>query len=157
MNNPVLSKTRKSFLFLKKFSISTAIIFSITLLQIYWSMGGLSDHTSSGCLNCSFFRNAVLMSFFASIFLSLIFSLFYLIKNTFIKAIVEFLLLVILWLFWNYSIFVDRESSWSTYDFKSEIYYVTSQSFFPIILLGCTCVLLFNYREIKARLILYKN
>ncbi|QIY90825.1 hypothetical protein FOB44_09225 [Chryseobacterium gallinarum] len=137
--------------------MSIAIIFFITLLQMYWSMGGLSDHISSECLTCSFFKEVVLMSFFTSVFLSLIFTLFYSVKKTFIKTIIELLLLILFWFFMNYSIFVDRESAWSTYDFKSEIYYVTLRSLFPSILLGCTCLLLLHYKEIKTRFIPYKR
>ncbi|AKK73374.1 hypothetical protein OK18_12795 [Chryseobacterium gallinarum] len=157
MKNTDPSKTRKLFLFLKRFSMSIAIIFFITLLQMYWSMGGLSDHISSGCLTCSFFKEVVLMSFFTSVFLSLIFTLFYSVKKTFIKTIAELLLLILFWFFMNYSIFVDRESAWSTYDFESEIHYVISQSLFPVLLLGCTCLLLLHYKEIKTRFIPYKR
>ncbi|AZA82595.1 hypothetical protein C1637_24980 [Chryseobacterium lactis] len=120
----------------------------ITLVEIYWSMGALSNQISSGCMTCSFLEDALMMAFFTGIFLSVVFALLYKVKKFFIKAIIEFLLLVILWFFWNYSIFVDRESSWSTYDLRSEMYYTITLSLFPVILLGSVCILLLNYRNV---------
>ncbi len=119
-------------------------------------MGRLSGHMSSGCLECSFFEDAVWISFFSGMLLSIIFSVLSFIKNAAIKVSIEFLLLIVTWFFLNYSIFVDRESSWSSYDFKSEMYYTLSLSLFPAILSGSMCILLLHYNEIKARFILNK-
>lgn len=157
MNNTPYSKTQRLFSFIKRFSTSIAIIFTSTYLQIYWSMGQFSDHTSSSCLECSLFEDNIYMSAVTSVFLSAIFLLFSFVKKTFIKAAIEFLLLISLWIFWNYSVFVDRESSWSTYDFKSELHYTLSLSSLPAIILGCICILVLHYKEIKARWIVYKK
>ncbi|MDR6372006.1 hypothetical protein J2795_004540 [Chryseobacterium bernardetii] len=97
------------------------------------------------------------MSVITGIFLSVIFCLFSFIKRILIKIGIEFILLIFVWLFWNYSIFVDRESSWSTYDFNAEIQYTISLSFFPVLFLGCLCISLLHYQEIKARFVSYKN
>ncbi|SIT20813.1 hypothetical protein SAMN05421786_1098 [Chryseobacterium ureilyticum] len=144
-------KARRFLPFLKRFSISVVIIFLITILQIYWAMGILADQTSSSCMSCSFLDDTVLMSFLMGIFLSAVFILFNSVQKFFIKFVVEFLLLINVWIFWNYSIFVDRESSWSTYDFKAEMYTTLSQSFFPVVILGCICILLLHFKEIKGK------
>jgi hypothetical protein len=155
--NNTESKYQKIFLYIKNLSISAIIIFVATLLQTYWSMGQLSDHMSSGCLSCSFFEDAVLMSFFSAVLLSIVFSLPFFFKKTIFTAIAEFLLLIAIWLFLNYSVFVDRESSWSTYDIQSEIYYTVSMSIFPVILLGGLCIIVLHNKEIKAKFILNKK
>ncbi|MFP3593644.1 hypothetical protein [Chryseobacterium sp. SIMBA_038] len=66
---------------------------------------------------------------------------------------IEFILLVTLWLFWNYSIFVEREYSWSTYLFKEEIYITILQSIFPVIVLGCVSIILLHFKEIKTKFV----
>ncbi len=150
-------KQSKPHTFLKRCSFSFIIISILTLVQIYWSMGNFSDRMSSSCLECSFFENAAFMSLIAGIFLSAAFSLFYFIKKIFLKICIEFLLLLFVWLFWNYSIFTDRESSWSTYDFNSEIHYTVLQSFFPVLVLGCLCILILHYQEIRVRFVSAKK
>lgn len=144
-------KARRFLPFLKRFSISVVIIFLITMLQIYWSMGRLADQMSSSCMSCGFLDDAVFMSFLTGIFLSAVFILFNSVQKLFIKYVVEILLLISVWVFWNYSIFVDRESSWSTYDFEAEMYTTLSQSFFPVIILGCGCISLLHFKEIKDK------
>ncbi|MCQ9637716.1 hypothetical protein MP477_22410 [Chryseobacterium sp. WG23] len=151
MKSTASSKAPRLFPFLQRLSISIALIFAITSLQIYWSVGQFSDHTSSSCLECSLFEDTIYMSAVTSVFLSAIFLLFSFVKKIFIKVAIEFLLLISLWIFWNYSIFVDRESSWSTYDFSSEFYYTIDLSVLPVLSLGCLCILLLHYKEIKVR------
>lgn len=135
--------------FLKRFSINVIIIFTATMLQFYWSMGELSENMSSSCMSCGFFEDNVFMSVCTGIFLSVIFPLFSFIKKAYIKTLIEFLLLILIWILWNHSIFVDREASWSTYDFESEMHYTLSLSCIPIIILGSGCVFLLHLREIK--------
>ncbi|AZA53664.1 hypothetical protein EG348_11880 [Chryseobacterium sp. G0201] len=112
-------------------------------------MGRLSDNTSSSCLECSFFEDAFFISLMTAFFLSILFSIFSLLKNLYLKMVIEFILLAAVWLFWNYTIFVERESSWSTYLFNEEIHYTISQSLFPVIILGCFSVILLHFKEIK--------
>lgn len=71
--------------------------------------------------------------------------------------VIEFILLVALWLFWNYTIFVERESSWSTYLFNEEIYIAISQSILPVIVLGYISILLLHFKEIKTKLMIFKS
>ncbi|WP_291933736.1 hypothetical protein [Chryseobacterium sp.] len=149
MNPTPPPKFKKALPFLKRMLITTVIISGVTFAQMYWSMGIFSNRISSGCPDCSFFEDAVFLSLLTGLFLSAGFRVLHCIKKMYIKAMVEFLILVILWFFWNYSIFVDRESSWSTYDFSSEIYYTFSQSVFPAIILGGVCIFLLHYKEIK--------
>lgn len=144
MNTPEPSKFRRHFLFLKRLSISIVIISIITMLQFYWSMGKLSDHMSSGCMDCSFFEDGIFMSILTGVFLSVIFSILFFIKNSSLKAFTQFLLLVLIWMFWNYCIFVDRESSWSTYDFEAEIHYTVSLSSIPVLVLGSAAIFLLH-------------
>jgi|GEM_PF-437595 len=151
------SRPNRFYSVLKRMAINAFLISVITFVQFYWSMGSFSDHISSGYLECLFAEDALFMSVITGIFLSVIFSLFSFVKRMLIKIGIEFILLVFVWLFWNYSIFVDRESSWSTYDFNAEIQYTISLSFFPVLFLGCLCISLLHYQEIKARFISYKN
>lgn len=130
--------------FLKRFSKSIVIISILTMLQFYWSMGTLSDHMSSGCMDCSFFEDGIFMSILTGVFLSVIFSVLFFIKNIYLKAFIRFLLLVLIWIFWDYSIFVDRESSWSTYDFEAEIHYTVLFSFIPVLVLGSAAIFLLH-------------
>ena len=153
----IKSKPHQFYSFLKKWLINTIFISPLTFLQFYWSMGTFSDRMSSGCLECLFAEDALFMSVITGIFLSVIFCSFSFIKRILIKIGIEFILLIFVWLFWNYSIFVDRESSWSTYDFNAEIQYTISLSFFPVFFLGCLCISLLHYQEIKARFVSYKN
>ncbi|REC41998.1 hypothetical protein DRF67_20900 [Chryseobacterium pennipullorum] len=102
---------------------------------------------SSACLECSFFEDAVLMSLVSAILISGIIALAFFIKNIYAKALVEFTTLTIVWTFMNYSVFVDREASWSTYDFNAEIQYTLSVSMVPVIILGCVCIFLLRYKK----------
>lgn len=139
--------------FLQKNGIAFIVLVTATFVQLYWAMGMLSDHTSSSCLECSFFEDALLMSLLTGFFFSILFSIFSLLKNVYLKATIEFILLIAVWLFWNYTIFVERESSWSTYLFNEELYYTISQSVFPVMSLGCTSIILLHYKEIKTKFV----
>lgn len=113
-------------------------------------MEQLSDHTSSSCLECSFFEDAFLMALMNRVFLTLLFSLLSLIKNLFIKATASFIMMASVWFFWNYTLFVERESSWSTYLFKEELYITAYLSFLLVIIMGCVSIFLLYFREIKT-------
>lgn len=136
--------------FLKKNGIAFFMLFTATFLQTYWAMGKLSDNTSSSCLECSFFEDAFFISLMTAFFLSILFSIFSLLKNLYLKMVIEFILLGAVWLFWNYTIFVERESSWSTYLFNEEIHHTISESILPVIILGCFSVILLHFKEIKT-------
>ncbi len=151
MNTTESSKFRRYLPILKRLSISIVIISIITMLQFYWSMGKFSDNMSSGCLSCSFFEDATFMSALTGVFLSVIFSVLFFIKNIYVRAFIQFLLLVLIWIFWDYSIFVDRESSWSTYDFETEIYYTVSLSFIPSLVLGLLSIFLLHLKNKNFR------
>jgi len=135
----------KIFSFIKKPLIIAVLFFVFTLIEIYWAMGSFSDKISSGCLDCSFFDDAYLMTLFSTVCLSIIFLPFSLIKNSNLKITLQLLLLILIWFFWNYTIFVDRESSWSTYLFKEEVMYTLHFSFFPILILSIVTVFTLNY------------
>lgn len=139
--------------FLKQVSIVGAIIFAATFLQFYWAMGELSERMSSACLDCWFVEDAFFMSLITSIFLALIFRLLLSKLNFVFKMIIQFLLLISIWSFWNYNIFVERESSWSTYLFDEEIYYVSSMSISPILVLSFAAIFLINYKSFIKNLL----
>ncbi|MDV7697805.1 hypothetical protein N6B72_12815 [Chryseobacterium soli] len=135
---------------LKRSLLTLVILFPATFMELYWSMGQLSDHTSSSCLECSFFEDAFLIALMTGIFLTLLFSLLSLIKNLFIKAATSFIIIASVWFFWNYTLFVERESSWSTYLFREELYITAYLSFLPVIILSCVSIFLLYFREIKT-------
>ncbi len=135
----------KIFSFIKKPLIIAIILFVFTLVEIYWAMGSFSNKPSSACLDCSFFDDAYLMTLFSTVFLSIVFLPFSLIKNSYLKVIFQLLLLILIWFFCNYIIFVDRESAWSTYLFKEEIMYTITFSFFPILILSIVTIVALNF------------
>lgn len=111
------------FRFLRQILLVAAIIFVVSFLQLYWAMGHLSEKMSSSCLECWFVEDAFNMSLLTAIVLAIIFWFLKNIKRNIVKIIIQFLLLISIWSFWDYTIFVDRESSWSTYLFNEELYY----------------------------------
>ncbi len=141
--NPIL-KTNLSQL-LKKLITFSILIFVSTFIEIYWSMGSFSDKISSGNPDSHFFDDAYLLSVFTTILLTIVFLLFTLIKSRYLKTALELICLIAVWFFWDYSIFVDRESAWSTYLFREEILYTVTLSFFPILVLSIATVFGLNY------------
>ncbi|SFD39037.1 hypothetical protein [Flavobacterium phragmitis] len=137
MEQTLLNKTIQ---FLKRSLAIPLLIFLTTFIEIYWAMGSLSERVSSGNPDSSFFDDAYLMSVFTTIILTIVFLLFYFIKNKPIRIIIQLLCLISIWFFWNYTIFVDRESSWSTYLFNEELHYTLSLSFLPIVVLSIVAV-----------------
>jgi len=139
---------KKLITFLKNLSFSLFIIFAGTFLQTYWAMGYLSDKLSSSCLDCSFALDTMFLSLISAVLLSLIFILISKIKNLYVKLSLEFLLLTSWWFFIDYSDFVERESSWSTYLFDEEIQETLHHSFFPILTISVVVIFIINYQSI---------
>lgn len=83
------SKPHRLYSFLKSLSIGTVLISAVTFVQFYWSMGTFSDRMSSGCLECRFVEDALLMSLITGIFLSAVFPLFPL-KRYWSKLVLNF-------------------------------------------------------------------
>lgn len=135
----------KIFSLLKKLILIAAFLFVFTFAEIYWAMGSFSERMSSGCLDCSFFDDAYLMSVFTTVFLIIVFLLFTLIKNKYLQIGLELVFLISIWFLWNYGIFVNRESSWSTYLLNEEIMYTLSFSFFPILVLSTVMLFALHY------------
>lgn len=146
MEQTLLNKTIQ---FLKRSLAIPLLIFLTTFIEIYWAMGSLSERVSSGNPDSSFFDDAYLMSVFTTIILTVVFLLFYFIRNKPIRITIQLLCLISVWFFWNYCIFVDRESSWSTYLFKEELHYTFSLSFLPIVVLSI--VVLFGLKFISKK------
>mgnify|MGYP003575561187 FL=1 len=135
----------KIFQFLEKLVLISILLSVSTFIEIYWAMGSFSEKLSSGNPDSHFFDDAYLLSVFATILLTIAFLLFTLIKNNYFKTALELISLILVWFFWNYNIFVDRESAWSTYLFKEEILYTLTLSFFPILILSIATVFGLNY------------
>lgn len=133
------SKPHQFYSFLKRWFINTIFISPVTFLQFYWSMGTFSDRVSSGCIDCSFFKDAVSLSLIAGGFLSIVFSLLFFVKKIFLKASVEFLLLALVWLFWNYAIFTGNLPGVLTISIRK----FNIQFHFPCFLLLCWDVCVF--------------
>lgn len=130
---------------LKKSLSIGLLIFISTILEIYWSTGSFSGRISSGNPDASFFDDAYLMSLFTTVFLTFIFLLISLIKNIYLKITAQFVVLISVWFFWNYTVFVDRESSWSTYTFNEELLYTLHISILPVLILSVVTVSALNY------------
>lgn len=130
---------------LKKSLSIGLLIFITTILEIYWSVGNFSERMSSGNPDASFFDDAYLMSLFTTVFLSFLLLLVSLLKNSFLKITIGLILFISVWFFWNYTVFVDRESSWSTYTFHEELLYTLSVSVLPISVLAIPTVFGLNY------------
>jgi hypothetical protein len=130
---------------LKKSLSIGLLIFISTILEIYWSLGSFSGRISSGNPDASFFDDAYLMSLFTTVFLTFLFLLISLIKNIYLKITAQFLVLISVWFFWNYTVFVDRESSWSTYTFNEELLYTLHISILPVLILSVVTVSALNY------------
>lgn len=126
--------------------LSIGLLFFIsTILEIYWAVGDFSGKMSSGNPDASFFDDAYLMSLFTTIFFTIAFLFLAFFKNKYLKVISQLVLLISVWFFWNYTIFVDRESSWSTYTFKEELYYTLSVSILPTLVLAVAALFTLNY------------
>ncbi len=135
----------KIFSFIKNLIIIAVLIFVSTFIEIYWAMNSLSKRMSSGNPDSSFFDDVYFISVFTTIILTILFLLFTLIKKAYLKITIELICLILVWFFWNYSIFVDRESSWSTYLFREEILHTLFLSFFPILVLSLVMVFSLHY------------
>ncbi|TDX86585.1 hypothetical protein [Epilithonimonas xixisoli] len=141
----------KAVSLLKKISIIGIIIFFSSFLQFYWAMGHLSESMSSACLECWFLEDVFMISIISAIFLAIIFAILPSGMNRIFKIGIQFLLLISIWFFWDYSIFVERESSWSTFLFDEEIYYVLHYSALPILVLASVAIFLNQTKIIDSK------
>ncbi len=98
-------------------------------------------------------EDAFLFSFITSIFSVLVFGILKRLNHKKISLFIEFIFLNLIWLYWNYEIFVDRESAWSTYLFEEEVFYTIYWSILPVTILSVLAILIKN----KARKIVEKN
>lgn len=75
------------------------------------------------------------MSLLTGIVLGVLFGFIVRIRDKYIKYSIQVILLISVWFYWNYTVFVERESSWSTYLFYEEMSYITHFSVFPMLVL----------------------
>lgn len=122
----------KLFAKMKSMMMTGIVIFMFTMLEIYFSMGNLSDSISTSSISCSFIEGALIYSLITSLLSMLIFSILQNLKYESIKPLIGFICLNLIWLYWNYQIFIDRKSAWSTYSFEEELFYTISWSILPV-------------------------
>lgn len=144
MNNKIIK-------FLKIFGLYFLIVFVGTFLQIYWAMEFLAESISSSCLDCSFTFDTVMVSVMGALFLSPVFLWISRIGNLYFRVVLQFLLLASAWFFFDYTDFVERESSWSTYTFPEELFATLYHGFFPILVLSVVVLGLLNFSETKNK------
>lgn len=130
---------------LKKRLFIGLILFTITVIEFCWSMGDFSERISRGGLDCSFIESVYLMSLLTAVFLTIVFLLLSLIKKVYLKSAFKLILLISIWAFWNYTVFIDSESSWSTSAFKEEFLYTISFSILPVLVLSIAAIVSINY------------
>lgn len=111
-----------------KIIIFSFIIYMLAVVTTYFSMYEYSKDMSSSCFECSYKRDV----FLSSVCVSVVFLLLVLLKkarkkNWYIPLWFS-LIFVLLVFFNNYSIFVDRVSSWSTFTFIEELISTLSDS-----------------------------
>lgn len=135
----------KTIRVLKKTLFIGLILFTITFIEFCWSIGDFSERISRGFLDCSFIESVYLMSLLTAVFLTIVFLLLSLIKKIYLKSAIKLILLISIWVFWNYTVFVDGESSWSTYAFKEEFFYTFSLSIVPFLVLSIAAIVSINY------------
>nr|WP_294783909.1 hypothetical protein [uncultured Flavobacterium sp.] len=136
--------TKRTQLF-KKYTLSALLLFVATFLEIYWAMGSFSEKISSGCLDCSFNKDVFIMCLITVFFLITAFLFLSLVKNRSLRNVIQWIFLNLVWLFWNYTVFVDRESSWSTYTFDEEIHFTIFYSILPILVLSSITIFVLDY------------
>lgn len=115
-------------------------IFVSSLIQFYWAVGQFADQMSSACMTCSFFEDAIMMSLMISIFCATLFFFIFKLNNIYFKNCFAAVLLMTLWYYFDYSIFVERVSSWSTYSLNEAINVTTSLAFIPIVIMTFVCL-----------------
>ncbi|SKC00607.1 hypothetical protein SAMN05660477_02382 [Soonwooa buanensis] len=125
-------------------------LFICSFIQFYWSMPSLIDRMSSACMTCSFFEDTLLMSLVISLFCTVLFLLIFKLNNIYLKNCIAGLFLMALWYYFDYTMFVERESSWSTYLFLEEINITTSLAFVPIVIMTFVCLLSIHFRNKKS-------
>lgn len=122
-------------------------IFVCGLLQFYWAVGRFADRMSSACMSCSFFEDAFMMSLIIAFFGALMFWGLFRIKNIYVVNCVAAVFLMSFWFFSDYSVFVERESSWSTYSLQEEIFVTMSYAFIPIVIMTLVCLFSIYFRN----------
>lgn len=117
---------------IKSLILTVIVIFICSMFAIYFSMGNLSDSLSASCMNCSFIEDALFYSLITSLLSMPVLSILQNLKHKKITLLIGFICLNFIWLYWNYQIFVDRESAWSTYLFEEALFYTILWSILPI-------------------------
>jgi len=130
---------------LKKKVLIAALLFTITSMEICWSMGNFSERISLGFLDCSFVENVYLMSILTAIFLTIVFLVFSFIKKIYLKSVVEMIVLIPIWVLLNYAIFVDHKSSCSIGTLQEEFFYTILLSIVPVLVVSIAVVMFADY------------
>jgi hypothetical protein len=135
----------KTTLVLKKRLFIGLILFTITFIEFCWSVGDFPERISRGYLDCTVSESVYLMSLQIAVFLTIVFLLLSIFKKIYLKSAIKLILLILIWGFLNYIVFIDSESSWSTYYFEEEFLYTISFSIVPVLVLSIAAIVSINY------------
>lgn len=126
---------------LKKKVLLGAILFTITYMEICWSMGNFSERISLGFLDCSFVENVYLTSLLTAVFLAIVFLVFSFIKKIYLTSVIEMIIFIPIWVLLNYVILADRKSSCSIGIFQEELFYTILLSIVPVLVISIAIVI----------------
>lgn len=126
---------------LKKKVLLGAILFTITYMEICWSMGNFSERISLGFLDCSFVENVYLASLLTAVFLAIVFLVFSFIKKIYLTSVIELIIFIPIWVLLNYVILADRKSSCSIGIFQEELFYTILLSIVPVLVISIAIVI----------------
>jgi hypothetical protein len=105
------------------------IVYVLACFTTYFSMNEYSNDISSSCFDCTYKRDVFLFSTYVSIIFLLLELLRRNLKKKWNIAILYPIIFLIVVFFNNYNIFIDRVSSWSSYNTMEELLSVVSNSY----------------------------
>lgn len=121
-------------------------IYILTFFSTYFSMIEYSNAISSSCMDCIYIQDVAL---FSLIVLPFFYILPFLFEKMNVKKNIRLIILTIVFIFIvlnnNWSVFIDRVSSWSTYTKIDEIT-ATIQSSYTIVMISALMCFFFCKR-----------
>ena len=132
--------------------IIRSIVFSLLIFVCtYLSMRTFADQPAASCLSCSYLKDTFFLSLFSLLVIP--FVLLFLTKakitHTLFSLIVSVIFILIAFVI-NFNLFIDRVSSWSSYNTKDEVLATAYQSY-PFLLTGSIIVFIIFYTVYKTK------
>lgn len=122
------------------------IVFTISLLAIFLSVGQYYNTLSGSSPLDYFILEVILFSFITSILFVFIYIILRKIKNKYISLSIQLIFLNSILFFCNYSLYVTYHASWSTYTFESILFSVVLESLVPLTISSILIILVMkNY------------